>query len=297
MNLTKSIFTVIVALLLIACSSKIEGEAFVVTKGGESKKLGLVEVQAYKMSDIDEFKKKLLTEYSEFIEKIAEDYKFPGLQAIHDERNRLITEINEANKKYEKCHIGWLGKECDVKLPKEVAADFQLRKTKIKIDTLAIIANKAVKLDKKFDLIYLAGRVAEHTKALEVIKTKTDADGKFSMTLPSGEFLIAATGSRQSLGEDYFWLVHTNKSGSIRLANDSMFDQGCDTCLFSKADIEQLNEKKKKLNKFINGSGALMMAFAEAKETGINEGFWNTLCGNSSTYEGQRVFDWADCVK
>lgn len=292
------VFLVLVgAFLLHACSSKIEGEAFVVTKGGESKKLGLVEVQAYKMSDIDGFKKKLLGEYSAFIDKIAEDYKFVGLKEKHDERNKLIAEINEANKKYEKCHTGWLGKECDVKLPKELAADFELRKTSIAIGTLAIIADKAVKLDNKFDLIYLASRVAEHTKSLEAIKTKTDADGKFAMTLPSGEYLIVATGSRQSLGEDYFWLLHTNKSGAIRLANDSMFDQGCDTCLFSKSDVEQLNEKKKKLDKFINGVGSLMMAYAKHKETGIYQGFWNTLCGHSATYKGQKVFDWAECVK
>jgi hypothetical protein len=297
MRLSRSIYIAIAALLLNACSSKIDGEAFVVTKGGESKKLGLVEVQAYKMSDIEGFKKTLLGEYSQFIDKIAEDYKFVGLKEKHDERNKLITEINEANKKYEKCTSFYGIKDCNAKLPKELAADFEIRKASIAIGTLAIIADKAVKLDEKFDLIYLASRVAEHTKSLEAIKTKTDADGKFAMTLPSGEFLIAAIGSRQSLGEDYFWLLRTNKSGAIRLANDSMFDQGCDTCLFSKADIEQLNEKKKKLDKFINGAGSLMMVYAKDKETGINDGFWKTLCGNSASYAGQKVFDWAECVK
>lgn len=297
MRLSRSIYIAIAALLLNACSSKIEGEAFVVTKGGESKKLGLVEVQAYKMSDIEGFKKKLLGEYSAFIDKIAEDYKFVGLKEKHDERNKLIAEINEAKKKYEKCHTGWLGRECDVKLPKELAADFELRKTSIAIGTLAIIADKAMKLDNKFDLVYLSSRVAEHTKSLEAIKAKTDADGKFAMTLPSGEYLIVATGSRQSLGEDYFWLLHTNKSGAVRLANDSMFDQGCDTCLFSKADIEQLNEKKKKLGQFIKGAGSLMMEYAADKETGIYQGFWKTLCGNSASYKGQKVFDWAECVE
>jgi len=297
MSFSKLIYLVIAALLLNACSSKIEGEAFVVTKGGESKKLGLVEVQAYKMSDIDGFKKKLLGEYSVFIDKIAEDYKFVGLKEMYDERKQLITEIKEKNKKYEKCHTGWFGKECDVELPKEVAADFELRKTKIAAGTLAIIADKAVKLDDKFDLIYLAGRVAEHTKSLEAIKTKTDADGKFAMTLPSGEYLIVAIGSRQSLGEDYFWLLHTNKSGAIRLANDSMFDQGCDTCLFSKGDIGKLNEKKKVLATFIKGGGEMMIYKASEKDTGIYSSFWRYMCGGPYPYNVHpRVFDWAECV-
>lgn len=299
MRLSRYIYIAIAALLLNACSSKIDGEAFVVTKGGESKKLGLVEVQAYKMSDIDGFKKKLLDEYSGFIGKISEDYKFVGLKEKYDERKQLIVEIKEANKKYQKCHMGWLGKECDAKLPKEVAADFELRKTSIAIGTLAIIADKAVKLDEKFDLTYLASRVAEHTKSLEAIKTKTDADGKFAMTLPSGEFLIVAIGSRQSLGEDYFWLLRTNKSGAIRLANDSMFDQGCDTCLFSKDDMGKLNEKKKVLDNFLNAkNGAMMIYTATQKETGIYEIFWDYMCGDQFTREpGKRVFEWAECVE
>lgn len=298
MNFSKSIYIAIAVLLLNACSSKIDGEAFVVTKGGESKKLGLVEVQAYKMSDIEGFKKKLLGEYSAFIDKIAEDYKFVGLKEKYDERKQLIAEINEANKKYEKCHTGWLGKECDVMLPKDVAADFELRKTKVAVGTLAIIADKAVKLDEKFDLIYLAEKVAEHTKSLEAIKTKTDADGKFVMTLPSGEYLIVAIGSRQSLGEDYLWLLHTNKSGAIRLANDSIFDQGCDTCLFSKDDISKLNDKKKVLDKFINGGGRMMIYDASQKDTGIYSSFWNNMCGGPYPYDRYpRVFDWAECVQ
>ena len=297
MNLRKYIYIAIAVLLLNACSNKIEGTAFVVTRGGESKKLGLVEVQAYKMSDTEGFKKKLLGEYSAFIDKIAEDYKFVGLKEIYDERKQLIAEIRESNKKYEKCHTGWLGKECDVKLPKEVAADFELRKTSIATRTLAIIADKAVNLYENFDLIYLASRVADHTKSLEVIKTKTDADGKFAMTLPSGEYLIVATGSRQSLGEDYFWLLHTNKSGSIRLANDSMFDQGCETCLFSKDDIGKLNEKKKQLDMFRGGkNGAMMIYTATTGETGIYSMFWDYMCGYSGE-RGVRVFDWAECVE
>ncbi len=299
MKQLKILLALVGAFLLHACSSKIEGEAFVVTKGGESKKLGLVEVQAYKMSDIDGFKKKLLGDYSEFIDKIAEDYKFVGLKEKYDERKQLIAEMKVAKKKYEKCTT-FLGiTNCNLNLPKELAADFELRETKIAVETLAIITDKAVKLDEKFDLIYLAGRVAEHTKSLEAIKTKTDADGKFAMTLPSGEYLIVATGSRKSLGEDYLWLLRTNKSGAIRLANDSMFDQECDICLFTKDDMGKLNEKKKVLDKFLNTkSGAMMIYGATEKGTGIYHYFWDYMCGNPkfSHIKGGRVFDWAECI-
>lgn len=297
MRFSKCIYIAISALLFNACSSKIEGEAFLVTKGGDSKKLGLVEVQAYKIDDIEGFKKTLLAEYSQFIDKIAEDYKFVGLKEKHDERKQLIAEIKEANKKYIKSSFCGI-KYCDVILPKELRADFQRRESSIEIGTSAIILDKAVDLDKKFGLTYLAGRVAEHTKSLEAVKTKTDADGKFSMTLSSGEYLIAAVGSRNLLAEDYFWLLRTNKSGTIRLANDSMFDQGCDTCLFSKDDMVKLNEKKKKvLVKFLNANnGAMMVYTAEAFGTGIDSFFWTYMCGGGQTPKDGPVFDWAECV-
>lgn len=292
----KSIFTVIAAFLISACSSKIEGEAFVVTKGGDSKKLGLVEVQAYKMQDIEGFKAKILGEYSVYVNKISEGYKFVGLKEKYEERKQLLSEIEDATKKYQKCHTSYGFEECDMKLPKTLENDFEIRKKGIEIGASKIITENAVKIDNKFDMIYLMERVAEHTKTLEAIKTKTDADGKFTMTLPSGEFLIVATGSRQSLGEDYLWLIKNSKSGSIRLANDSIFDQGCSECLFTKDDVNQLNEKKKVLDAYTSHGNGRMMIYSALKDgTEIYGYFWKYMCGDVT--DKSRVFEWAECVK
>lgn len=324
MKLIKAMCMALITLsLLNACSSKIEGEAFVVTKGGESKKLGLVEVKAYKMSDIEGFKKKLVSEYSAHMDKLAEDYKFDGLKEKHDERKQLLAEMEDAIKKYKKCpeipsgvselarDLWFLG--CKVSLPKELDAEFQQRKKSIADGALKIIFDKADKvdlqgdrgLDEKFDQFFISKRVEEHTKSLEAVATKTDADGKFSMTLPKGEFLIVATGSRQAFGEDYFWLLKASKGGSIRLANDSLFGQGCETCLFTASEMVELKKKKKVLEKFVGTeSGRMMLYKAKLKDTGIYSDFWNYMCsGDPNPWlrkkEGKElipVFDWAECV-
>ena len=60
------------------------------------------------------------------------------------------------------------------------------------------------------------------------ISTKTNADGKFSLKLPSGKYLITARATREATEkEEYFWCVWINaesKTQSIMLSNDNMTD-------------------------------------------------------------------------
>ena len=64
-------------------------------------------------------------------------------------------------------------------------------------------------------------------------KTKTNADGRFTMTLPrQGRFALAAYDTRGGIGEtdNYFWLVWTSLDGAaekhIILANDNVTTSG-----------------------------------------------------------------------
>ena len=71
---------------------------------------------------------------------------------------------------------------------------------------------------------------------LAAAKAKTDVDGKFSMKLPPGEYIIAATSSRTAFSkeeETYFWLVKvdtTTANQFIMLSNDNLFETSCATC-------------------------------------------------------------------
>src|SRR5206468_10466475 len=58
-------------------------------------------------------------------------------------------------------------------------------------------------------------------------EAKTDADGKFSVTVPrSGSYLLAARAERETPAEKYFWIVPVTedmlKRGSVFLSNDNL---------------------------------------------------------------------------
>ena len=166
-------------LLLTACSRNVEGEVFVVTKAGESKKLALVNVFAYKVNDLDAFRQALINDLTEFM--------------------------------------------------------------KARALTMPPYPNPVLSLDIESERILYSQRLIQSvqamTKDLPKIKSQSDSDGRFQMELPSDNYLIVAVGARMALGEEYIWLMKTPTNGKLRLANDSMFDKGCEYCFLSKDDL------------------------------------------------------------
>jgi hypothetical protein len=69
-----------------------------------------------------------------------------------------------------------------------------------------------------------------------VAQAKTDADGKFSMSLPVGDYVLAAATSRAIFKdmEQYYWLVKldpNDQSQSLMLSNDNMVQTKCRECI------------------------------------------------------------------
>ena len=84
---------------------------------------------------------------------------------------------------------------------------------------------------------YLAGLPTPFTTA------KTDADGKFSLKLKPGKYVLAAISSR-TVGTDtekYCWLVwltvDPNQSKRVMLSNDNLFETNCSDCLVHLTDF------------------------------------------------------------
>ena len=71
---------------------------------------------------------------------------------------------------------------------------------------------------------------------------KTDADGKFTLTLPPGKYVFAATASR-SVSKDteqYAWLVKVDASNPVHgllLSNDNQAETGCKECMLLLPDV------------------------------------------------------------
>lgn len=66
--------------------------------------------------------------------------------------------------------------------------------------------------------------------------SKTDADGKFALTLPKGKYAITANSSRNIFGssETYHWLVYVDTSSSnqlLILSNDNLLETKCNECV------------------------------------------------------------------
>lgn len=65
--------------------------------------------------------------------------------------------------------------------------------------------------------------------------SKSDADGKFSLTLPKGEYVIVANASRKLINtsETYHWLVQIDEStpSNFMLSNDNLLETKCKECV------------------------------------------------------------------
>ncbi len=66
--------------------------------------------------------------------------------------------------------------------------------------------------------------------------SKTDADGRFTLTLPSGKYVLVATTSRRVVAsnEVYYWLVSVDTSAPpipLMLSNDNLLETKCSQCV------------------------------------------------------------------
>jgi hypothetical protein len=179
---------------LIGCSPSdidVSGDVFIVTKGGENIKLGLVEVNVFPDSVFKSFlKNKLqaaksdLLQYKPLKEKLRKE--LDGTQISNWEKYKLI-----------------FHKWAELK------------------DEL---------IDK-----YINGGFLMTDLPTSLVKTKTDADGKFIIKLKPDNYAIVASASRivGDKTEKYYWIiwftVDSKKQNRIMLSNDNLYDSKNDT--------------------------------------------------------------------
>ena len=161
----------------------IDGQVFIVTKGGQNIKLGLVEVQLISLEKLDSY-----------------------LKQKHEELRKRLAEVDTQRKTAEVGTSEWRSL---------VRLGYRLRSGSLYFE----YPPKAIR------------------------SVKTDADGKFTIKVPStGRFALAAAASRQVGGEDdlfpteyYYWLVKIDAEGKgsdkIMLSNDNLISSGSSSCL------------------------------------------------------------------
>lgn len=191
----------------------IAGQSYIVTKGSGVYKLALLEVAFYRE---DEFEREMRA----YAATKKEDYKdlyaelMESETQLVDSRRSLISVENGIT-------VG-LNREND----RSVAYDIY-RASTLKFKQKALSYKQVAYAEPVFD------------KLIPTKSTKTDADGKFQVELPTGNYVIYSKGSRAvgRLEENYRWLLKLELKQSpnqLNLTNDNLTDSNCSQCIDTK---------------------------------------------------------------
>lgn len=201
------LFTLLsLSILLTGCGEKqIAGQVFVVTQAKENIKLALVTVGAIPQEEFD--------------------------QHLKEKQSKKIEQQKLLLPKYEQAKSELEGDKVTYKwhalypTPKEIKEN--------EILAVAIAGKEAAITEyEKFDK---AEFLLEGMPQPNFI-SKTDADGKFTLTLPKGRYVITANSSRGVFGssETYHWLVSVDTSSVnqlLMLSNDNLLETRCNECV------------------------------------------------------------------
>lgn len=211
----------------------ITGQVFVVTKGRENIKLALVDVVAIPEKELSQYIK---SQHDKGIEQ--QTAIFPRLELAKKAASAAAVAYN-------KCAADYLMVNYDYCQKATISGNMEVPYIWILKDKKY---EKAAAYEKTREeiLYYDCGGHYFEKLPMQVAASKTDADGKFNLSLPHGKYALAAKSSRDASGttENYYWLVWvdtTSPNHSVMLSNDNLFETKCKECASSNL---QLTEKE-----------------------------------------------------
>lgn len=218
--------------MLSGCGEKeITGQAFVVTQAKENIKLALVTVGAIPQEEFDQFLKAKQSEklkQQETLQMKYKEVKNKKIDCVLDipGNSRPFSVSNFSSYEWNKSTIELLTDN------KHKAMRDEAIKNNAMVDEARAKAKAVIAEYEAFDKadFLLAGMPAPK------LTSKTDADGKFALKLPSGKYVITANSSREVFGstETYHWLVTVDASNikqPLMLSNDNLLETKCGECV------------------------------------------------------------------
>lgn len=238
-----------------AKTTKISGSVFIVTKGGTNYKLGLVTVKAL---PVDEWTTHITDMFNSFVSRM-ETYNSSYQEEVENSNLARIT-ADEKLAIYEKHKAPYYLARTKLEQYGSIFDSLDQFMPEYGVNVVAA-KNALVEFRDKYNVLALAGAdyetarvkviqarsaalstrqaaqqlydthiasIIEMAASLNVVKT--DADGRFELTLPRGmDYVLVATGSR-AVGDDkeyYEWVVPINISEkqehlNVMLSNDSL---------------------------------------------------------------------------
>lgn len=209
----------------------IQGQVFVVTKGGDSKKLALVNVYAFKPQEVT----------NTFL--MVEEKDRQAREDAYIERDDASGALHKATMEKIKSNgdeiIAYMRNYSAIPHARLEVLIKQKEEMTEKMTELELMPLKERKINAEKRFEYLSS-YRYFIKAMSTFpsagSSKSDSDGIFEITLPVGEYVIIAQGDRSVGGRDEFyeWLVRvslTKSNKKIFLSNDNLATTRCEECV------------------------------------------------------------------
>ena len=187
-------------------TKRIEGQVFIVSKSGTAVKLALVQVSAIPLGQMEQYLGEVEREVT------GERHKADSL--VNEAKAAVRNAVNARQQDYQ----AWL-------LHHRSASNAEYKAL------VERVWKMRARLEGAIDARHVMNSAAPYVTNLPepVASTKTDADGKFSLTLPAGDEYVLAARAKRSLpgggSEHYFWLVKAQDS-TVMLSNDNLTSAG-----------------------------------------------------------------------
>lgn len=207
----------------------LSGQVFVVTKGRDNIKLALVEIRVIPERELIDFVKGKRQDALQQIDTLNSKLKI-----LKNEEELLKKAVAVVTKNYESsvCYTkaSYFFDESEVKLCESINKNSE--------NARKLHSNKQMEIYTVNYQISSLNEAAYYFTSLPQSewKSKTDADGKFTLTLPVGTYVVAAESTRKIVdsSESYYWLVVVDantKNQQIMLSNDNFFETKCSECV------------------------------------------------------------------
>lgn len=244
---------IILVISFSSCNSEIliSGEVFVVTKGGQSLKLGLVDVMLFAEADVQQYLDKKNNEAVAKNTALKKEYdtakaKYDDINKKYLESEKYIADMRESDSRYEESYSKLMTTINEINDPAKRSAELdraKQKKAEYQKQHEAFVNSNAGTSKAEKDSVEEEKKNAEK-KWLEwsiggffyqdlpmgkiITKATTDADGKFTLKLNNpGKYLVVAKSQRDVIGstEIYYWFVWLSsdvENKHIMLTNNNL---------------------------------------------------------------------------
>lgn len=212
----------------------IQGQVFVVTRGQSNIKLALVNVLAYPLPMFEKMLSKIA------VSELGEREAIISLMNLDNHPNELVRKLHNATRSrdiaYQAYRLNEKSPDASLFLEKSNNANqlWEDIKKEVGLDVQTIV-NGNVGLKNQLASMKTYNHFYEKLSP-PAAQVKSDADGFFELSLPSGPYALVAKSNRLTPGgeERYLWMVKIDAgklNQKVYLSNDNMVETFCEDCV------------------------------------------------------------------